>query len=213
MRKIAVAGACSRSGKTAAAVSVVRALSARSASAIKFTTTEDVFKRCPRGAPCIVCDIDVPYRIVKDEATLRQPGTDTDRLAEAGARPVVWAIAKQASVEPAWRAVQALVGGATCVIEGSTVVELASPDLLVFVVHPFLAPARWKPTTGPLLRRADLVVVNQPSAERRGPSAEVLAGIAPYRPIGDVRVADVDRPLVEWAPELVERLRGASKDS
>src|SRR6185436_11682234 len=95
--RIAVAGACSRSGKTAAAVSLLRALPPGTAAAVKFTTTEDVFERCPRGSPCIVCDIDVPYRIVRDEATLRQPGTDTDRLAAAGARTVVWAIAKQAA--------------------------------------------------------------------------------------------------------------------
>jgi hypothetical protein len=205
--RIAVAGACSRSGKTAAAVSVLQALPAGSAAAVKFTTTEDVFKRCPRGSPCIVCDIDVPYRIVRDEATLREPGTDTDRLAAAGARSVVWAIAKQAAAASAWRAVEGLVAETpACVIEGSTVVEMAAPDLLIFVVHPFLAPARWKPTTPALLRRADVVVVNRPAAERREPSADVLDAVAAHRPLREVRVVDVARPLAFWAPELSGRL-------
>jgi hypothetical protein len=210
--RVAVAGACSRAGKTAAAVSLLQALPAGSAAAIKFTTTEDVFERCPRGSPCLVCDIDVPYRIVQDEATLRQPGTDTDRLAAAGARPVLWAIAKHAAAEPAWRSVEALARDrAACVIEGSTVVEMAAPDLLLFVVHPFLAPARWKPTTGPLLRKADLVVVNRPVTEPRAPSSEVLEAIASYGPVARVRIADVTRPLAEWAPEWRKRLEVASE--
>jgi hypothetical protein len=212
--RIAVAGAASRSGKTSAAVSILRALPAGSAAAIKFTTTEDVFKRCPRGSPCVVCDIDVPYRIVQDAVTLREPGTDTDRLAAAGASPVLWAIAKRAAAEPAWRTVEALVGRtAACVVEGSTVVEMMVPDLLIFVVHPFLAPARWKPTTPPLLQRADLVVVNRPAGEPREPAPAVLDAIGAHRSIRDVRVADVERPLSEWAPEFIERLRVASEGS
>jgi hypothetical protein len=212
--RIAVAGACSRSGKTAAAVSVLQALPHGTAAAVKFTTTEDVFERCPRGSPCIVCDIDVPYRIVQDERTLREPGTDTDRLAATGARPVVWAIAKQAAVASAWRTVDGLVRGVrACVIEGSTVVEMAAPDLLIFVVHPFLAPARWKPTTPALLRRADLVVVNRPAAEAREPAAAVLDALALHRAIREVRVADVTRPLAEWAPELSGPWKLASEGS
>lgn len=200
-----MAGACSRAGKTAAAVSVLRARPPQSTTALKFTTTDDVFEKCPRGTPCLVCDIDVPYRLVTDEPTLRQAGTDTDRLAAAGARRVIWAIVKRAAVLQAWQKV-AEDAGDDIVIEGSTVVEWAAPDLLIFVVHPFLAPDRWKPTSGPLLRRADVVVVNRPAAETREPAAEVMAEIARHRPIADVRIVDVTRPFVEWAPEWAERL-------
>jgi hypothetical protein len=206
--RISVAGACSRAGKTAAAVSILQARPARSTLAIKFTTTDDVFERCPRGTPCVVCDIDVPYRIIDDPATLRQPGTDTDRLSGAGASRVIWVIAKQAAAERAWRAVALRTEGAPCVVEGSTVVEHTRPDLLIFVVHPRLPPSRWKPTSGPLLARADLVVVNAPGGEA-GPKDEVLAEIARYRPAGDVRVADVTRPFGAWAPEWAPRLGGA----
>ena len=202
--RIAVAGACSRSGKTAAAVTLLKALPAGTAAALKFTTTDDVFERCPRGSPCVVCDIDVPFRIVEDPAVLRQPGTDTDRLSAAGARRVVWTIAKQAAAGDAWRAVAARLSDGPLVIEGSTVVDLARPDLLLFVAHPFLSPARFKPTTEVLLPRADLVVVNRPSGEPREPSAEVLRALgAPGR---QIRIADVTRPLHEWAPDVAKRM-------
>jgi len=210
---VSVAGATSRAGKTALAASLIRALPAGTA-AVKFTTTEDVFERCPRGSPCVVCDIDAPYRIVEDPQVLRQEGTDTRRLADAGASRVVWAIARRAHVDAAWSAVQErLEGGQQVVMEGSTIVDTARPDLLLFVLHPFLSPARWKPTSGPLIGRADAVVVNRPTAERREPSAVVLEALMAQgaaRP----RVADVTRPLAEWAPDLVTRLRaGLPPDS
>ena len=53
---------------------------------MKFTTTEDVFERCPRGTPCVVCDIDVPFRHRGRPRRPREAGTDTARLRGAGAR-------------------------------------------------------------------------------------------------------------------------------
>ncbi len=203
---VSVSGACSRSGKTALAVTLLRALGAGRVAAVKFTTTDDVFERCPRGTPCVVCDIDVPFRIVHDPATLGEAGTDTDRLGRAGADRVVWAIAKDAAVRPAWAAVQRMIADAeVTVMEGSSIVPVAAPDLRLFVVHPFLSPERWKPTSGPLIAQSDLVVVNRPAAESRPPSTEVLAALAAYRK-GDVLVADVTRPLAEWSPALEARL-------
>lgn len=207
MPLVSVSGACSRSGKTALAVTILSALPPGSAQAVKFTTTEDVFKRCPRGAPCVVCDIDVPFRVVEDAKVLREPGTDTDRLAAAGAARVIWAIAKTSAAPEAWAAVRGMVGEPSLVVmEGSTVVDLAAPDLHLFVVHPFLSPARWKPTSGPLIRRCDAVVVNLPAREGRAPSPAVLAEVERHRGRGPVRVADVTRPLRDWAPDLAERL-------
>ena len=204
---LSVAGACSRSGKTALAVTLLRALPAGSAAAVKFTATEDVFERCPRGTPCVVCDIDVPFRLIETPAVLRQPGTDTDRLAEAGASRVIWAIAKQSAAPRAWQALTERLGRTPLVVmEGSTVVALARPDTLFFVVHPFLSTARWKATSGPLLRRADAAIVNLPAAETRAPAAAILDAVRRERGRDDVLVADVTRPLREWAPALAARL-------
>ena len=195
-----MSGACSRSGKTACAVSILEALPRGETVAVKFTTTEDVFERCPRGTPCVVCDIDVPFRIVEDEAVLTEAGTDTERLGRAGARQVLWAIAKQQAVEAAWRAVVSRIDArATVVMEGSTVVALAKPEWNVFVVHPFLSPERWKPTSPRLLADADLVVINRPAALTRPPSPEVLAEIERHRGARGYLVADVTRPAREWA--------------
>jgi len=207
---VSVSGACSRSGKTAAAVALLQALPRDSAVAVKFTTTEDTFVRCPRGTPCVVCDIDVPFRLIEDPAVLREAGTDTDRLAAAGARRVVWAIAKASAAPEAWEAVRARLDGGPVVIEGSTVAGLARPDLRLFVAHPFLLPERWKPTTPALVGSADLVVVNCPAGERRQPSPAVLAALARHRKGREVRVADVARPLAEWAPEILGRLSPVS---
>jgi hypothetical protein len=201
-----ISGACSRSGKTALAATILRALPPATATAVKFTTTEDVFERCPRGTACVVCDIDVPFRILDDEKTLREPGTDTDRLAQAGAARVLWAIAKSSAVAAAWGVVRSRLGPGPVVIEGSTVVELAVPDVLLFVVHPFLSPSRWKPTSAALMARADAIIVNRPSAETRPPSEPVMAEIARYRKLDDVRVADVLSPLATWAPDLHEKV-------
>ncbi len=207
MSLVSIAGACSRAGKTALAETVLRARGAGISVAVKFTTTEDVFERCPRGTTCIVCDIDVPFRIVEDPALLAEAGTDTARLGQAGARRVIWTIAKAAHALAAWRATcERMQGAAHVVVEGSTVVELAHPDTLFFVVHPFLSTARWKETSGPLIARADAVVVNRPAGEAREPAPEVLLALRQARGRDDAIVADVTRPLHEWAPQFAARI-------
>jgi hypothetical protein len=203
---VSVAGASSRAGKTSLLVSLLRALPVRAAAAVKFTTTEDVFERCPRGTPCVVCDIDVPFRVVEDPRVLDEPGTDTARLRAAGAHRVVWAIARAGAIEPAWRRVEALAGPGLTLMEGSTIVDVAQPDLLLFVAHPFLSPERWKPTTAGLVARADAVVLNRPHGETREPAPAVRAALASARGRDDLRVADVTAPLAEWAPDLAARL-------
>jgi hypothetical protein len=202
---VCISGSCSRAGKTAAAVSLLRALGPETA-AVKFTTTEDVFERCPRGTTCVVCDIDVPFRIVEDPAVLREPGTDTARLVEAGAARVLWAIARQSAVREAWAAVKGRTGeGERVIMEGSTIVTVARPDLQVFVAHPWLSPERWKPTTAGCVASADLVVVNRPAADPRPPAPEVLDALRACGPRGEVSIVDVTRPAEEWAAGLLNR--------
>jgi hypothetical protein len=203
---VSVAGATSRAGKTALAASILRGLPEGAATAVKFTTTDDVFERCPRGTPCVVCDIDVPFQIVTEARVLREPGTDTDRLAAAGARRVVWAIARKGALERAWRRVGELLEPGLWVMEGSTIAFLAKPDLTLFVVHPFLDPARWKDSSQHLLREADVVLINRPAGEVRAPSGAVLEAIRALRGKADARVADVTQPLCEWAPDLAGKV-------
>jgi len=206
MRIVSVSGACSRAGKTALAESLLRALPRGSAAAVKFTTTEDVFERCPRGSVCVVCDIDVPFRIVRDPAVLSEPGTDTYRLAKAGAHEVVWAIARASAASLAWAAVTRMLEGTPlAILEGSTVVEqgLARPDLRLFVAHRSMPPERWKPTSAALVAGADRVIVH---TEGPAPSARVLDALDALGARGKRIVTDATRPLREWAPDLDLRL-------
>jgi len=215
MSTLVVAGSSSRAGKTALAETVLRGLGGRAA-AVKFTTTDDVFERCPRGTTCIVCDIDVPFKVVRDAATLDESGTDTARLKAATAGPVLWTIARKSMAALAWKATLRLLDVANAeakvdsarslVIEGSTVASLCSPDFTFFVVHPFLSPARWKDGTHGLISRANCVVINRQASEGREPSPEVLAAIHEAQPY-DLRVADVLQPLDAWAGDLLPRLR------
>jgi len=216
MTTVVVAGSSSRAGKTALAETVLRGLGGRGG-AVKFTTTDDIFEKCPRGTTCIVCDIDVPFKVVRDETTLLESGTDTARLRAATAGSVLWTIARKSAATLAWQATVRLLDqadadakrpntGRDLVVEGSTVASLCSPDFTFFVVHPFLSPARWKEGTRELIGRADCVVVNRLASEAREPGAEVMAAIHEARPY-DLRVADVLMPLDTWAGDLLPRLR------
>jgi hypothetical protein len=220
-RRIVVAGSSSRAGKTALAETVLRAFPSP---AVKFTTTDDVFESCPRGTTCIVCDIDVPFRIVRDGSTLREEGTDTARLLDAaGGHAVLWTIARRSSAEVAWRATERALAEAgrdaspprvrpvvspDLVVEGSTVSSLCDPTFVFFVVHPFLKPGRWKDGTRELIGRSDCVVLNRPANETRAPGDEVIAAVRDARP-RDLRIADVAAPLASWAGDLVSRLEAA----
>jgi hypothetical protein len=202
---VSVSGACSRAGKTALAETLLRALPPRTAAAVKFTTTEEVFERCPRGSRCVVCDIDVPFRVITDPAVLAEAGTDTRRLADAGARVVAWAIARESAAPAAWAAVErAIEPGAVAVLEGSTVVErgLARPALKLFVAHRSTPPERWKPTSAALVAAADRVIVHSGGG---AVAPAVLQGLAAFGARAPL-VADVTRPLRDWAPDLAIRL-------
>ena len=215
MTTVVVAGSSSRAGKTALAETVLRGLGGRAA-AVKFTTTDDIFEKCPRGTACIVCDIDVPFKVVRDDPTLGEQGTDTARLQAATSGPVLWTIARKSVAALAWEATLRLLDlaradpkGTTVrqglVIEGSTVASLCSPDFTFFVVHPFLSPERWKDGARELIGRADCVVINRQATETRDPGPEVMAALHEARPY-DLRVVDVLQPLDTWAGDLLPRL-------
>jgi molybdopterin-guanine dinucleotide biosynthesis protein len=215
MATVVVAGSSSRAGKTALAETVLRGLGGHAA-AVKFTTTDDIFEKCPRGTTCIVCDIDVPFKVVRDAATLDEAGTDTARLREATSGPVLWTIARKSVAALAWEATGRLLHQAHLdtgttgapsglVVEGSSVASLCAPDFTFFVIHPFLSPERWKEGSRELVARANCVVINRPAAEKRDPGPEVMAAVHATRPY-DLRVADVLSPLDTWAGDLLPRL-------
>ena len=187
------------------AVSLLEALPRGAAAAVKFTTTEDVFERCPRGTPCVVCDIDVPFRIVEDPAVLAEPGTDTDRLGRAGARRVVWAIAKQHAGRAAWRAARARMEGEDFVVmEGSTIVSLARPELNALRRASVPLPGALEADLG-RSARAGRPRGREPARGRDPLAFDEVAGRARAASTGArLVVADVTRPAAEWAGSLLE---------
>jgi hypothetical protein len=76
---------------------------------------------------------------VEDPGVLREAGTDTDRLAAAGAARGSGR-SRTGAAEAAWTRVAAMIARYdTAVMEGSTVVDLARPELLLFEWAPELA--------------------------------------------------------------------------
>ena len=194
-----VSGACSRAGKTALAVALLRDLGRSDVAAVKFTTTEDVFERCPRGTPCVVCDIDVPFRIIGDAATLDEPGTDTARLGAAAGgcsgasrgagrwrRPGPRCAACCAAPPPSSKARRSWhVSHRTCSCS-----------------WPIRSSRRSGGSRRPRpRRRADAVVVNLPAKERRAPSADVMEALRAARGRDDMRRGR-HGPARSWAPDI-----------
>ena len=50
------------------------------------------------------------------------------------------------------------------------------------------------------------MVVNIRAKERRAPAQSVISALERYRDGREIRVANVTRPLAEWAPDLLSRL-------
>jgi hypothetical protein len=164
VRIISVAGATSKAGKTLLAEQMIRycADRYRPVFAVKFSTTSDMPSPCPRGAPCTVCDLSDAFRIVRDPEILMQPGKNTQRFARAGATEVLWVIARKSQLPKAYEHLLThLPENALAIFEGSTITEICSPDLLIYVLANHIPSARWKDSAARLLNRADVVLRNR----------------------------------------------------
>jgi hypothetical protein len=165
---IVVAGVTSGAGKTSVAEAVTRLLARRhSTAAAKITVTHGE-RGCPHGGKgCNVCgSLGGEFQIITREGVISQPGTDTARLYEAGARPVLWTIAREQSVQDAWREMLTLMSGARCaVIESNTLALLITPALTLMVVDPSVSRRLWKPSAERLIATADYLIFNDRGAE------------------------------------------------
>src|SRR5439155_4933587 len=89
----AVASPANGSGKTSLAAGLVAALPG--CSAIKFTTVRRDGSRCPRGSGGCAChSLQGDFSVLEEPEVILQPDTDTWRLATAGARRVLWFLAR-----------------------------------------------------------------------------------------------------------------------
>mgnify|MGYP001221989553 CR=1 FL=1 len=162
MIQISVAAPCNDSGKTSLLLSILSTFP-RIFSAAKFTTIYQEEQVCPvgnTGCPCHRLQTD--YLLCKDLQTLGESDTDTGKIIEAGAWPIFWGVARPDGY-PAL--VEKLHSShfhqhTRLVTEGNSILEHLVPDLLLFIVNPYLSKQSWKRNSEKLLAKSDFVVVN-----------------------------------------------------
>ncbi|HKY31297.1 MAG TPA: hypothetical protein VJV23_02090 [Candidatus Polarisedimenticolia bacterium] len=199
MTIVSVTAPANGSGKTTAVAAMAAAFPGRWA-AVKFTTVYKDGVHCPRSQGSCACrELKGAFTIVDDPRTLLAAGTDTGRLAGAGAVPVLWCLARPGAHAEAWRRLRSERLGpcAAILTEGNAIVREISPDLLVAVVSPAAPRERWKADSWDLIRRAGVVVVNSHGGDAAGLEG-IVRDVAAAR--GGLRppVADLTRPMTEW---------------
>src|SRR4029077_19039847 len=139
---------------------------------------------CGRGASCGVCETvsaRVPSRIVTNHGAILKAGTDTRRLADAGAVAVAWVIALRSAAPSAVdQAVRHLVacGADHVLIEGTTALDWIRPDASVMVATD--PGRRWKAVALERIAACDIVLRNQlPAPCGEAPAPDALAGADP----------------------------------
>lgn len=183
---IIVAGVTSGAGKTSLAEGLTRILSAvYPTAAAKITVTHGA-RGCPHGGKgCDVCgSLGGKFQVITRDSIIRQPGTDTARLSEAGAFRVLWAITREEFISEAWREMKSQVGGARAlVVESNTLALVIKPALTLMVVDPTVSRRLWKPSAEGLIASADFLIFNDrgPEPKRRA----LLEEIARLRPSTD----------------------------
>jgi hypothetical protein len=218
VRIISIAAPGNGSGKTSVIAGILAAHPGR-LTAVKFTTVFRDGINCPRTERACACrELHGRYTVVTDPQVLATEDTDTGRLTRAGARAVLWCLARVGAHEEAWAHLKAALvpEDADLITEGNTVVPHLRPDLLVMVASPRLPRGRWKPDAWDLMRRADHVVVNPHGAGAEG--AAVLAEeIAAARGGRQPSIEDVSRPLARWRDasvrDAIARLLAAPREA
>ena len=160
-----VVGATGRNaGKSELACAVIARLhGAHPITGVKVTVIASEESVCPRGRlGCGACTgLDGAYEIREEDGS--QPGKDTCRMLESGARAAFWVRCRSGGVGPALAALSPRIDPGTLVVaESNSLVRYARPDLFLM-----LRPARSstvKPTAAAVLALAQRVVVSDDGA-------------------------------------------------
>lgn len=133
------------------------------------------------------------WEIVTDRSTLDDPGSDTDLYRRAGAARVIWLRSRREALgEAVPRCLPRMRGLPGIVIEGNSHVPHSSPDRLILVARAGLEEI--KPTAGPLLARANLVVVNRDPGSTPAEIAERESRLRAGGASGPIAVVDAGNP-------------------
>jgi hypothetical protein len=212
MKTIIIAGASSAAAKTSLAVAVLRKLQPRSWGGVKITVTHDVAQGCPRGGQgCGVCaSVGGGYRFVTDPDTLKQPGTDTGRMTEAGADPVQWLITTPPFVSMGWNDLQQQLKPVDgLVVESNSLALCIKSDLLLLTINPRVPRSRWKASAPLLIEQSDFVIISLHDTGREQ-AQELIADVEAKRQGQGVIIADAVEHVVD-RPEIVQRLQALLK--
>jgi molybdopterin-guanine dinucleotide biosynthesis protein len=221
MQLVIVGGPHSGVGKTLACERALQTLSDRRFGAIKLTVADGEFDPshdhgasalsvadaagiCGRGASCGVCETvsaKVPSRTVTSAGAIHKPGTDTWRLANAGAVAVAWVItlreAAPAAVEGAIRHLQTH-GAEHILIEGTTALEWMTPTISVMIATD---PGRkWKHVALRHVGLCDIILRNAlpaQSGDRAAPPEFAAA-----HPVDCDLACDDNAGTIEYARQL-----------
>lgn len=212
-RIIIISGASSAAGKTALVTALIGRLREPAPAAVKITVTHDQVKGCPRGGNgCGVCaSVTSGYRVVTAPEVISQPGTDTGRFMEAGARPVFWIIAQPNHLAQAWDEVEDRLGTGRCIVVESNSLALLRPaGLTFFTVNPRVARTRWKDSAAVLGARSDILIVSQQAgadvrAEALFAEFRMLRGHLPTFLLPSVEAA-IELPEVEQRFHALSRM-------
>lgn len=219
---VIVGGPHSGVGKTLAAEVALRALQGLEYGAIKLTVADgerdpehdhgssalrlaEAVGVCGRGASCGVCETvsaKVPSRLVTSEGAIHKKGTDTCRLADAGAIAVAWVISLRHAAPDAVNAALAFLeqrGARGAVIEGTTALEWITPRASVIVATD---PGRgWKDVAARYFGTCDIPLQNLvPQAPGDQPAPTVFGAAQPL-------VCDLSRADHPGTASYVARLR------
>ena len=110
--------------------------------------------------------------ITDDQEVLSAKGKDTERLLEAGAGKVLWVQSSGDELsETASMAVQMLSNLPGIVVEGNSMIEVLTPDIVVFVAG---SGEKVKSGAERVLRMADVVVIDSEPVEGIPATAKIF---------------------------------------
>lgn len=225
---VIVGGPHSGVGKTLAAELTLRALAGLDFGAIKLTVADgerdpehdhgasagavvEAAGICGRGASCGVCETvstRLPNRLITSPGAIRKPGTDTCRLAEAGAVAVAWVIALRSAAPAAVEAASCYLqskGARGILIEGTSALDWITPQLSVMVATD--PGRRWKELALAYVGECDIVLRNatpKPPGDLSAPPELAAANPVPCD------LGRIDDPGTQWYLRRVRTLCAAA---
>jgi molybdopterin-guanine dinucleotide biosynthesis protein len=115
---------------------------------------------CPRHTGCDTCDSDYePFRILTDDAIIKEKGKDTDQFSRVGADKVVWlqtdSDAEKTGIEAA---LACFNKDDTIIVEGNSFLRVQDADVAILVVSPSVKKV--KRSTKLILDKIDLIAIN-----------------------------------------------------